>query len=106
MDLDLVVVYRAKNELMANSIRDLLLQNNIGSVIDNIRDSTGYYPYMRHPLGNDIGVWGEVVVERHQADAAVELISGFLAAGTELPPLSNAELETLALASGNPDEEP
>jgi len=104
MDLDLVVVYRAKTELMANSIRDLLAQDKIASVLTPFRIMNAPGQSRTNVYGNNFGAWGEVSVERSQADQAVELIQGFLAASAT--PLSDVELEALALAADNPEQEP
>jgi hypothetical protein len=104
MDPDLVVVYRAKNELMANTIRDLLVQDNIAAATRAFRIVNSLSSSASNVYGNNFGAWGEVLVDRTQADSAVALIEGFLA--NSEAPLSDEELEALALAAGSPEAEP
>jgi hypothetical protein len=104
MDLDLVVVYRARNELMANSIRDLLAQEGIPAVLSNFRSIANSPEHNRtNVYGNNFGAWGEVLVQRAQADQAVDLIEGFTTGGAAL---SDGELEALALSAESPEAEP
>ena len=95
--METVVVYDATDELMANSIRDLLLQSGIGSMI-RPRHVPGYGGLMADPL--KFGTWGEVLVYDKDLEKAEELIAGFL--GT-LGMLAEADLEEQALAA-EPEE--
>ena len=104
MGLDLVAVYRAKNELMANTIRDLLLQDGIGATLQAFRIMNDPENARTNVYGNSFGAWGEVIVNREHANAAIELIQGFLDASDT--PLSDEELESLALAAGDPEVHP
>lgn len=89
--MDTVVIYEATDELMANSVRDLLLQSGIGAVLRQ-RHLPGYG--IRDPL--KFGVWGEVLVYAQDREKAEELIAGFL--GT-LGMLEEADLAQQAMAA-------
>uniref|UniRef100_A0A7V3UZ36 DUF2007 domain-containing protein n=1 Tax=candidate division WOR-3 bacterium TaxID=2052148 RepID=A0A7V3UZ36_UNCW3 len=66
-------VYKAENELMANTIKDLLESNGIPALVHSFQIPAydGIAQVMRP-------VWGEVLVEEENLNAAQELIQGFL----------------------------
>lgn len=70
----LVQVYRAENELMANTIKDLLEQNGIPALIHSFQIPAydGIAQVMRP-------AWGEVLVAEEDFETASTLIKGFLA---------------------------
>lgn len=72
----LVQVYRAENELMANTIKDLLETNGIPAMIHSFQIPAydGIAQVMRP-------IWGEVLVREEESAIARELIDGFLASG-------------------------
>ncbi len=74
----LVTVYRAENELMANTIKDLLEENGIPALVHSFQIPAydGLAQVMR-PF------WGEVLVAKEDLAAAKELIAGFLTAVEE-----------------------
>jgi len=68
----LVSVYRAADEFSALTIRDMLRENGIGSMIRS-HQIPGYgIPDMRSG-----GSWGEVQVEEQDVNRAQELIGAF-----------------------------
>lgn len=69
----LMAVYRAENELMANTVRDLLEQNGITALIHSfqIPAYNGVAQMMRPH-------WGEVVVAEEDCERAREIVEGFL----------------------------
>jgi hypothetical protein len=74
----LKAVYRAENELMANTIKDLLEQNGIPALIRSFQIPAydGLAQVMRP-------AWGEVQVEEEDLLPAREIIDGFLAGESE-----------------------
>lgn len=82
--MELVAVYEAPDVLLANSVRDLLLQNGIPAILQ----SREVEQIIGIPVSLS-GSFGEVLVEPQDAERAEELIAGFL--GTlgmleEVPP--------------------
>ncbi|MEO0019811.1 MAG: DUF2007 domain-containing protein [candidate division WOR-3 bacterium] len=71
-------VYKAENELMANTIRDLLEQSGIPALIHSFQIPAydGVAQMMRP-------AWGEVLVQEDDFERAQEVIQGFLAGETE-----------------------
>jgi hypothetical protein len=84
--MSLVTVYDAVDELMANSIRDLLLQNGVPAMVKSGSGIEGYLVI----LGGAAMFRGEVQVDETDAERALELIGGFLG---HLGLLEEAELE-------------
>ena len=76
----LVTLYRAPDELMANSIRDLLEQHGIPAALHSFQIPAydGIARMMRPH-------WGEVLVEEENRDHAQELLDDFLASARETP---------------------
>lgn len=76
ISMALIQVYRAENELMANTIKDLLEINGIPAMIHSFQIPAydGVAQVMRP-------IWGEVLVSEEDAANAKELIEGFLATG-------------------------
>lgn len=74
----LKAVYRAPDELMANSVRDLFEQNGIPAAVHSFQVPAydGIARMMRPH-------WGEVLVEETDFEQARELLEGFLASGEE-----------------------
>ncbi|MEN9980190.1 MAG: DUF2007 domain-containing protein [candidate division WOR-3 bacterium] len=66
-------VYRAENELMANTIRDLLEASGIPALVHSFQIPAydGIAQVMRP-------AWGEVLVEEENLAQAKEIIDGFL----------------------------
>ncbi|NPV14251.1 DUF2007 domain-containing protein [candidate division WOR-3 bacterium] len=83
----LIAVYRAENEFMANTIKDLLENNGIPAMIHSFQIPAydGIAQVMRP-------AWGEVLVREEDSAPAKDLIQGFLAAGEH--PESNTPPET------------
>ncbi|MGQ9678210.1 MAG: putative signal transducing protein [bacterium] len=77
----LLQVYRAENEFMANTIKDLLETNGIPAMIHSFQIPAydGIAQVMRP-------IWGEVLVEEEDAATAKKLIEGFLAPGEQHEP--------------------
>ena len=71
-------VYRAQDELMANSIRDLLVQNGVPALVRSFQIPA--YDGIARVMRPD---WGEVLVEESDLDRARELVEGFLAPNDE-----------------------
>ncbi len=73
--MSLIAVYRAENELMANTIKDLLEANGIPAMIHSFQIPAydGVAQVMRP-------AWGEVLVRQEDSPTAKDLIEGFLAA--------------------------
>lgn len=69
----LISVYTADDELMANSVRDLMLQNGISAMIR----SFAVPGYGIATQGVFIGGWGEVMVNEEDVEQAEELLTGF-----------------------------
>lgn len=71
-------VYKAENELMANTIRDLLEQSGVPALIHSFQIPAydGVAQMMRP-------VWGEVLVEEDDFGRAQEIVAGFLAGEPE-----------------------
>lgn len=72
----LVQVYRAENELMANTIKDLLETNGIPAMIHSFQIPA--YDSVAQVMRPN---WGEVLVSEEDSAIARELIDGFLASG-------------------------
>lgn len=72
----LVPVYRAENELMANTIKDLLETNGIPAMIHSFQIPA--YDSVAQVMRPN---WGEVLVSEEDSAIARELIDGFLAGG-------------------------
>lgn len=70
----LVAVYKAENELMANTIQALLEQNGIPALVHSFQIPAydGLAQVMRP-------VWGEVLVAEEDLARAKECVAGFLA---------------------------
>ncbi len=99
--MDLVVVYRATDELMANSVRDTLRENGVNALVRPMFvASIG----IQNPY--DFGIWGEVLVDPRDLERAEEYTAGFL--GTlgllEEAEVSAEELERQSLAAGDGDK--
>jgi hypothetical protein len=76
----MVTLYRAPDELLANSVRDLLEQNDIPAAVHSFQiPAYDGIARMMRPF------WGEVLVEEADRDRAQELLDGFLASARELP---------------------
>ncbi|MFO7674702.1 MAG: DUF2007 domain-containing protein [bacterium] len=71
-------VYRAQDELMANSIRDLLVQSGVPALVRSFQIPA--YDGIARVMRPD---WGEVLVEESDLDRARELVEGFLAPNDE-----------------------
>jgi hypothetical protein len=82
----LVVLYTADDELMANSVHALMLQNGIASMIRRTFDIA--FEIIDPNLG---GAWGEVLVQEADAERARELIAGFFTAEGQLLPTGELE---------------
>ncbi len=76
----LVAVYQAENELMANTIKDLLEENGIPALVHSFQIPAydGLAQVMR-PF------WGEVLVARDDVEEAKAIITGFLSGADEPP---------------------
>lgn len=76
----LKAVYRAPDELMANSVRDLFEQGGIPAAVHSFQIPAydGIARMMRPH-------WGEVLVEEADVERARELLEEFLASGEEPP---------------------
>ncbi len=76
--MGLISVYRAENEFMANTIRDLLEQNGIPAMVRSFQIPAydGVAQMMRP-------VWGEVMVEKEDLERAKEVVEGFLSGEKE-----------------------
>ena len=76
--MPLVTVYRAPDELMANTIKDLLDQNGVPAFMRSFQIPAydGIAQVMRPN-------WGEVLVEEDNLERARELVEGFLESGNE-----------------------
>ncbi len=74
----LVAVYKAENELMANTIQALLEQNGIPALVHSFQIPAydGLAQVMRP-------VWGEVLVAEEDLARAKECVAGFLATAGE-----------------------
>jgi hypothetical protein len=70
---DLVKVYEAPDELMANSISALLEQGGIRAIIDS--QESRAFPGLAEELE---GRWGDVLVHSADEQRALELVAGFL----------------------------
>lgn len=72
--LALRVLYRPDSEFMANTIRDLLEQEGIGTLVHSFQIPAydGVAMAMRP-------VWGEVLVQEEDYERAQEIVRGFLA---------------------------
>lgn len=72
----LIAVYRAENEFMANTIKDLLENNGIPAMIHSFQIPAydGIAQVMRP-------AWGEVLVREEDSTPAKDIIQGFLATG-------------------------
>jgi hypothetical protein len=99
--MDLVAVYKATDELLANSVRDLLLQNGVAAMV-RPASVVGY----GFKDVTSIGIWGEVLVYDKDAERAEELIAGFL--GTlgylEEAGLDPEDLEAQAISAEVPED--
>ncbi len=74
--MSLKSLYRAPDEFMANSVKDLLEQDGIPAMIHSFQIPA--YDGIAKMMRPD---WGEVLVEESDMDRARELLDGFLAAG-------------------------
>ena len=100
--VETVVVYEAANELLANSVRDLLLEHGIAAAIKPLQDSAYGGALRNLSLRSD--VWGEVLIDSANIDKAEELIYGFLGTlGYLAEALDETELESQALQT-EPEE--
>ncbi len=70
-------VYQAENELMANTIKDLLEQSGIPALVHSFQIPAydGVAQVMRP-------AWGEVLVEEEDLARAKEIINGFITGET------------------------
>jgi len=68
----LVAVYRADQEFLALTIRDMLRDNGIGAMIK--KDIIAGFNF---DIGSTGGIWGEVLVEEEEFNKALELIGAF-----------------------------
>lgn len=84
--MSLIAVYRAENELMANTIKDLLETNGIPAMIHSFQIPAydGVAQVMRP-------AWSEVLVRQEDSATAKDLIEGFLAAEGDSEPDHNTE---------------
>ncbi|MCX8052325.1 MAG: DUF2007 domain-containing protein [Armatimonadetes bacterium] len=71
---DLVVVYRAPDEYVANVIKGLLVGEDIPVVLESRQ-----VPWMDGVMKMGEGYWGDVVVPREYADKAREIIQAYQA---------------------------
>jgi hypothetical protein len=76
---DLVKVYEAPDELMANSIAALLQKDGIKAIIDSHESRA--FPGLAEELD---GRWGDVLVHTRDENKSLELIGGFLGSLGEL----------------------
>jgi len=74
----LKVVYQPANELMANTIRDLLEQSGIPALIHSFQIPA--YDSLATVMRP---VWGEVLVAEEDEARAQEIVAGFLASDAE-----------------------
>jgi len=74
------ILYKAPDELMANSVKDLLEQEGIPAVIRSFQIPAydGIAKMMRP-------AWGDILVEEESWDRAKEMVDGFLASAEEVP---------------------
>lgn len=68
----LVTAYKAVDEFMALTVRDMLKENNIGAMIK--KDIIAGFNF---DIGNTGGLWGEVLVEEADLNKSLELIGAF-----------------------------
>jgi hypothetical protein len=100
--METVAVYEAENELLANSVRDLLLENGIAAALKPIQDSS-YGGALRN-LSLRSNIWGEVLIGSADVDKAEELIYGFLGTlGYLAETLDEGELSDQALKAQPPE---
>jgi len=72
-DVKFVSVYKAPDEFMANTIKSLLKENGISTVVKS------YQVAMYDSIGTVMkGNWGELLVNEGDREKAEDLISGFL----------------------------
>jgi len=88
-DDELIQIYEAADELMALSIRDLLLEADLPVMLRPYGSPVMGFAGMLLP-GGLLGLWGEVLVYRRDEERALELIGGFLG---DLGMLEEAEQE-------------
>jgi hypothetical protein len=69
---DLVVVFRAPDEVTANVIRGLLIGEDIPALLESKQ-----VPWMDGVMKAGAGYWGDVVVPRACADRSRELIEAY-----------------------------
>jgi len=71
---DLVVVFRAPDEVTANIVRGLLVGEDIPALVQS-----RMVPWMDGVMKMGEGYWGDVLVPRDKAAASRELIAAFQA---------------------------
>lgn len=76
-DKDLVVVYRAPDEVIANIIKGLLVGEDIPVILES-----KMVPWMDGIFKVDVGYWGDVVVPRKYAQRSREIIKAYEANAT------------------------
>lgn len=76
----LKVLYKAPDELMANSVRDLLEENGVAAMVRSFQIPA--YDGIAKMMRPD---WGQVLVDDEDWERAKELLDGFLASAEELP---------------------
>lgn len=69
---DLVVVFRATDEVTANIIRGLLVGEDIPALLESRQ-----VPWMDGVMRAGVGYWGDVVVPREYAARSKELIQAY-----------------------------
>jgi hypothetical protein len=77
---ELKVVYKAPNELMANTIKALLENEGIDAVVRS--HQIAMYDSIAMMMKPD---WGEVLVRAEDSEEALEIVQGFLSCGEENP---------------------
>lgn len=75
---NLVVIYRAPDEVIANIIKGLLVGEDIPVVLES-----KMVPWMDGVMKTDVGYWGDVVVPEQYAERSKELIAGYQASVTD-----------------------
>ena len=73
---DLVVVYRAPDEVTANLVKGLLVGEDIPVVLKSAQ-----VPWMDGIMKMGKGYWGDIVVPREHADRSRQIIEAYQAGG-------------------------
>lgn len=75
---DLVIVYRAPDEVTANLVQGLLEGEGVPVMLQS-----GQVPWMDGVMKVDKGYWGDVVVPKEHADRAKQIIAAYEKSGGE-----------------------